>query len=285
VVHFGDQRPTVRLANSLVNYGTCVVCVANDRSARPSDLDPTAEWLIAPRNLGYGGAFVEAVRGRDSDVYVLLNTDIVLPFATFQRCLNTLLTAEDVGIVGPVLRYEDGALQSGAGRVSRWRRAPLVHTEPGVSVVDCEWVTGAVMFVRREVAEGVGMDGSFFLGGEDIDFCVRARRSGWRVQCRGDAPAIHHGSQILSGPRWSYYSARNRVWFARQNFGPAAALLSWACQAALLPRVVLADLVKRRDMTSSRLSVMGLRHAWWPKPSSSDGPLLGEPFPAQIMNW
>ena len=72
--------------------------------------------------------------------------------------------------------------------------------DPGAATVDCAWVTGAVMFVRREVAETVGMDGSFFLGGEDADFCVRARRQGWRVQCCGVAPAIHHRSRVIVGP-------------------------------------------------------------------------------------
>lgn len=285
VVHFGDPEPTVRLANLLVEFRTAVVVVANDRSARPRNLAEDVEWLVPHRNLGYGTAFALGIRGRTSDAFVLLNTDIVLSRSTFEHCLDVLLSHDDVGIVGPVLRYQDGSLQSGAARLSRWRRAPRVLVDPGAATVDCVWVTGAVMFVRREVAETVGMDGSFFLGGEDADFCVRARRQGWRVQCSGVAAAIHHRSRVIVGPRWTYYSTRNRVWFARANFGLWAAVLNWIYQAALLPRVALADLVKRRELTSLRLNLMALGHAWWRKPTAEQGPLTDEPIPARIMNW
>jgi GT2 family glycosyltransferase len=133
------------------------------------------------------------------------------------------------------------------------------------------------------VLEQIGMDGSYFLGGEDADLCVRARRAGWRVVCCGDAPVIHHGSQVISGPRWCYYAVRNRVWFARANFGVFAAALSWLHAGAMLPRVAVADLVKRRDLTSSRLSALGLAHAWWRKPVGD--PRLDEPIPSQVMRW
>jgi GT2 family glycosyltransferase len=220
VVHFGDPEPTVRLANELVGFETGgVVVVANDRSGRPPALDEGAEWIVPDRNLGYGAAFAAAVRDRSTEAFVVLNTDIVLPRATFERCLDALLRDESVGIVGPLLRHADGALQSGAADFSRWRRAPRVLFDPGPATVECAWVTGAVMFVRRAVVERVGVDGSFFLGAEDADLCVRARRAGWRVLCCGDAPAVHHGSRVISGPRWTYYAARNRVWFARAHFG------------------------------------------------------------------
>jgi GT2 family glycosyltransferase len=285
VVHYGDPRPTVRLANVLIGFGTAVVVVANDLSARPLSLHDSVEWIVPERNLGYGTAFVTATNGRASEAFVLLNTDIVLSKDTFDRCLETLLGQDDIGIVGPVLRYQDGTLQSGAARLSRWRRAPQVLVDPGTATIECAWVTGAVMFVRRAVAERVGMDGSFFLGGEDADLCVRARRQGWRVLCCGVAPATHHRSQVIAGPRWSYYATRNRVWFARANFGVGAALLNWICQALLVPRVAMADVVKRRELTSLRLHLMALAHAWRRKPTAHEGPLPGEPFPSRIMNW
>jgi GT2 family glycosyltransferase len=275
----------VDLVHRIDGYSDEIVVVANDGVSRPDGLSSTVDWIVAERNLGYGSAFMAAVHSRSSDVYLLLNNDIVLSYGAYRRCLEVLLSTSDTGIVAPVLRYADGTLQSGAARLSRWRRAPQVLVEPGPEPVECEWVTGAVMFIRREVAETIGMDGSFFLGAEDADLCLRARHAGWQVLCRGDFPATHHAGQTIHGPRWSYYSTRNRVWFVRANVGPGRALLSWLCLVALLPRVVLADLIKRRDLMSSRLVLMGLVHAWWRKPSAAEGPLPGEPFPARIMRW
>jgi hypothetical protein len=281
VVHYGDLDPTVRLAHHLAGFDTEVVVVANDGSARPGGLPDRVEWLVPERNLGYAEAFTVAVRGRSTDALVLLNNDIELPRETFERCLDTLLGDRDAGIVGPVLRRADGSLQSGAARLTRWRRVPRVLVDPGPVTVECAWVTGAVMFIRREVAARVGMDGSFFLGAEDADLCIRARRAGWRILCRGDAAAVHHGSAVI-GARWNYYSTRNRVWYTRALFGPGPAALNWVCSLAMLPRVALADLVKRGDLTGTRLCLMALAHAWWRKPAAEDGPLPGEPFPDRL---
>ncbi|MEE6259041.1 glycosyltransferase [Plantactinospora sonchi] len=285
VIHYGDPTPTIELVNKIVDYGGDVVVVANDRMRRPETLDGRAEWIVPGRNLGYAQAFMLAVRGRSTDALVLLNTDIAVPRDTWARCLHALFSDPDVGIVGPVLRHDDGSLQSGAARFSPFRRAPEVLVEPGPRTVECAWVTGAVMFIRREVVDSVGMDGSFFLGGEDADLCVRARRSGWRVLCCGDAPATHHGNRVISGPRWTYYSVRNRVWFTRANFGLGPALLNWVWAASVLPRVALVDILRRGDIMRFRLGLMALSHAWRRKPSAAEGPLPGEPFPARIMNW
>lgn len=141
------------------------------------------------------------------------------------------------------------------------------------------------MFIKQDVAECVGMDGSYFLGAEDADLCIRAQRAGWLVVCCGDASATHFGSQVISGPRWNYYATRNRVWFARANFGFWCAALNWLYAVICLPRVALADLIKRRDFTSSRLALLALRHAWCTKPDRGHGSLAAEPLAARVMRW
>ena len=285
IVHYGDPSPTVALANQLAEFDTDVVVVANDRSTRPDTLGSHAVWQIPERNLGYGLAFMAAVRDCTSRACVVLNTDLVIDKRTFNRCLDVLFSAPDVGVVGPVLHYADGALQSGAGTFRRWRRAPSARTSPGRGPAECQWVTGAAMFIRLEVVRTVGMDGSFFLGSEDADLCLRATRAGWRVLCCGDAPATHYGGRVIAGPRWSYYATRNRIWFVRTHFGMLPSALNWLWSLALLPRVIVADVIKRRSLLSSRLTVMALMHAVWSKPDAAHGPLATEPIPARIMRW
>lgn len=285
IVHYGPTEPTVDLVRRIDGYPDEIVVIANDGAPRPPDLPTAVDWIVAERNLGYGAAFTAAVRGRSTDAYLLLNNDIVLSHAAYRRCLDVLVSAPDTGIVAPVLRYADGTLQSGAARLSRWRRAPLVLVEPGPAPVECEWVTGAVMFIRREVAETIGMDGSFFLGAEDVDLCVRARRNGWRVVCCGDAPAVHHRSQVITGPRWTYYSIRNRVWLARANFGPVSVVLSWLAGLLALPRLAVGDALLRKDFSVSRLGMLALAHAWMRKPARADGPRPDEPLAGRVIRW
>jgi len=96
---------------------------------------------------------------------------------------------------------------------------PWCLWSPARVTVECDWVTGAVMFVRREVIAAIGMDGSFFLGAEDADLCVARpagrlaggvlrRRAGGTPWIEGQSPAA---VELLLG-------AQPRV-FARANFG------------------------------------------------------------------
>lgn len=285
VVHYGPVEPTVAVALSVLPLVGEVVVSVNDGSARPDGLPVTVRWVVMERNLGYAAAFDRAVRGVDADVFVLLNNDVEISPDCFTRCVEVMAGDPQIGVLGPVLRHPDGSLQSGAGVLTRWARVPRSRIEPGPGVTDCEWVTGATMFLREELLRTAGMDGSYFLGYEDTDFCVRARRAGYRVVCHGAAPAIHHGSTVISGPRWSYYAPRNRVWFARACFGVPVAVLTWLQQVVKLPRIALADVVKRRDLTSTRLSLLAAAHAWMRKPSAAEGPRVDEPLPSRVMRW
>lgn len=284
IVHYGAMEPTLKLVADLKSHDADVVVVANDLALRPAGLDRTTEWIIPPRNLGYGGAIRLAYEGRKSRFFVFLNTDIVLPLPTFERCIQALHN-EGVGISAPVLRFPNGRLQSGAAELTRWRKAPKVLIDPGPRTVSCGWVTGAIMFARAEVLGEVGIDGSYFLGAEDADLCLRARRSGWSVVCCGEVSATHHGAQTIVGPRWTYYVIRNRVWFVRANFGRTATCLAWAWSALCTLRILIADILKLRGLTASRLAAMALRDSLRRKPSLRDGPLDDEPRPASIVTW
>jgi len=56
-----------------------------------------------------------------------------------------------------------------------------------------DWVLGACMMVRREAYEGVGgMDERFFLYLEDVDWCYRMKKHGWKVCYVPRAVMKHH---------------------------------------------------------------------------------------------
>jgi GT2 family glycosyltransferase len=283
VVHYGPPNETVRVAHSALTYSTSVVVVANDRSLRPTGLDQRVVWLVPARNLGFGDGFTWGARHRPAEILLALNNDVIVGEDCVRACVEAF-SDEGIGVVGPVLRYEDGSLQAGAGTLSKVFGAPRPGNDPGIGDSDCVWVSGAVFFVRASTLYSVGMDGSYFLGYEDSDFCIRARSAGWRVHYVGSASAVHFGSRVI-GPRWTYYYTRNRVWFVRSQYGRSRGLAMWIWLALHFPRVILGGLVKRRDTTASRLMVLGLRHALRPKPNAAEGPWKDEPMPAAVMTW
>lgn len=61
-----------------------------------------------------------------------------------------------------------------------------------------DWVTGAIFFVRREAIDQVGMlDENIFMYGEDLEWCKRFKKAGWKIGYTPITKIIHHerGSQ------------------------------------------------------------------------------------------
>jgi GT2 family glycosyltransferase len=57
---------------------------------------------------------------------------------------------------------------------------------------ELDWVSGALLAIRRPVFEGLGgFDERYFLYHEDVDFGTRARTAGYRILCR-PAVRLHH---------------------------------------------------------------------------------------------
>lgn len=278
VVHYGAVEPTVSVANAAVAYSTRVLVVANDGRTRPPALATAADWIVPTRNLGFGEAANLAISHAVDGLVVLLNNDIILDASTVAACVEEFKDSS-VGVVGPVLRHSDGSLQSGAAQLSRVMGLAQARRDPGPAVVDCDWVTGAVLFTRLSVLKDLRMDGSYFLGREDTDFCFRARAAGYRVRCVGTTSAVHHGSQVIGGALWSYYSSRNAAWFADAYFGRGRGALVRLWLAALLGRVLMADLLKRHSFVHSRMAALGIAHSLKPKPSITQGPWRCEPVP------
>jgi GT2 family glycosyltransferase len=67
---------------------------------------------------------------------------------------------------------------------------PGVHRSRDVrGLVDCDWICGACLMVRREVADAFAW--RQFGSGDDFDYCIQIRESGWRIAATGDAQVIH----------------------------------------------------------------------------------------------
>jgi GT2 family glycosyltransferase/glycosyltransferase involved in cell wall biosynthesis len=143
-----------------------------------------------------------AVTRPDRDV-VLLNSDIEAR-PGWLACLQYAASQEqDIGIVGAQLVYPDGRIQF-AGTMRnrgapewfdhRYRFKPEGWGPAGQAGAVLA-VTGACMYVRREVLERVGLlDERYPMAYEDVDWCLRAWQSGFRVLYFPAARLVHHES-------------------------------------------------------------------------------------------
>jgi hypothetical protein len=159
---------------------------------------PWARLHASGANVGFArGANAGAALAR-GDVLVFLNPDAAVAPGALATLVGALAAAPEAGIAGGGLVDEDGAWQPAAARFGVLshlvcdtslgrlgaRRRRRVHA--------VDWVYGTFMAVRRDVFEGLGgFDGSYFLYGEDLDLCHRARAQGWRTIHVPEAGAVH----------------------------------------------------------------------------------------------
>lgn len=160
------------------------------------------------------------------DVLLLLNDDTEAINDGWLEPMLGLIEQEDVGVVGPLLRYESTRLQS-AGHVSHSggvnNLAPgMVPYYPardfGASHCSSErtGVTGACLMIRREVyLSSGGMSPAFPGSFNDVDLCFRLRELGYRVVWTPLAeffhfesltrdPSIDAGTDALLKARWAH---------------------------------------------------------------------------------
>ncbi|HLI47640.1 MAG TPA: glycosyltransferase family 2 protein [Chthonomonas sp.] len=155
---------------------------------------PQVRLLVNPSNLGFGAgnnAALPHARGR----YVLfLNSDTLVTQGSLSALVHFADEHPDVGIVGPKLLNADGTLQYscrrypnlGAGLFrntllgrlfpnNRYATDYLMKDWDHASVRDVDWVSGAALFIRRELIEQIGgFDEDFYMYCEDVDLCWRA---------------------------------------------------------------------------------------------------------------
>lgn len=230
--------------------------------------------LALGENRGYAGGMNAGLafwreRGAAAPVLIITPDATVLP-DTLRRLLAELESTPDAGIVGPlVVHSRDGDGWYSAGGVVDARRVrahPHTAAPATDAPFDADWIDGCTMLVRRELADAQELDARFFIYFEEIDFCLRARRAGWRVRVVPGAVVDHPKAPGTLPPYYFYYMVRNRYLFWRKNFGlraPRVALAvawmtarSWAAAA----RAALA----RSPAAGGRLrdARLQLRAAW-----------------------
>ncbi len=88
---------------------------------------------------------------------------------------------------------------------------------------------GAAMLVRREVIDQIGgLDESFFMYQDDIDWCLRGKERGIGSVYVPSAVADHKVSdnRAIQTPFRAYHSARSRILLARKHLSPPH-FLAW----------------------------------------------------------
>lgn len=209
---------------------------SDDTASRVREAFPSIAVVRLPVNRGYSAAVNAGVAASRGEILLLLNSDTrVTALAPF---VEAFARDAKLGIAGAQLVDADGALQWSGGKqpTALWmvvlvsgileRRRPRRVVRRRPAAVD--WVSGAAMAIRRPVWNAIGpMREDFRFYAQDLDFCIRAKRSGWTIRLIADVRVEHrHGATIARDRDQPY--APELLWLDLLTWGRGEYGEAWA---------------------------------------------------------
>lgn len=151
-------------------------------------------------NKGFPAAVNQGVRAASGDVIVLLNNDVIVTpgWTRLEQWLHKY------DIVGPVTNYSSGAqkveLPIYADTEGLLKEAAYwFKNNEGISE-PVNWVIGFCMAFRKSLFEEIGdfCEDIWPCNGEEIDFCLRAKKAGYSIGIANDVYVHHFGSKTIA---------------------------------------------------------------------------------------
>lgn len=245
VLNWNGLNDTLECLESLsrLDYPVYEVMVVDNGSSDGSvsvirERFPFVTVIENGENLGYVGGNnigLRHVLAQGVDYALLLNNDTEVAPASLRLLVGAAEADPAVGIAGPTIYYYDQpqVIWSAGGAID-WRRGQTWMVglnerdegQFGQEPREVDFVTGCALLVKRAVLEQVGLlDERFFAYYEETEWCVRARRAGFKVVHVPRAHIWHKISPVAQAdsPLVHYYMTRNRLLFLKATgAGPRA---------------------------------------------------------------
>jgi GT2 family glycosyltransferase len=197
-------------------YADYEVIVVDNGSKEPATNDLFKRWRerepdrmrVLPLSIPFNYAKINnyAVAQTDGHFVLLLNNDTEVMSGDWMTAMVEQAQRPAIGAVGALLLYPDGTVQHAGIVIQMGGVAGHVHRyAPGgahgyfgalKTVTNYSAVTAACLMVRRELYDQVGgMDEEFLVAFNDVDFCLKLRRAGYRNVFLPHVVLLHHESR------------------------------------------------------------------------------------------
>lgn len=144
------------------------------------------------------------------DTFLIANPDI-----SVHGCdrMEMLSASQWFDIWGFTMRQEGSSYYG--GEIDSWRLSGgLVTDQPEERYASVEFVSGSLMVIKKMVIDRVGpFSTEYGMYYEDVDYCVRARKAGFRIGIDRDVEYVHYEvsqhdtakKQRLRESRWKFF--------------------------------------------------------------------------------
>jgi len=182
-----------------------------------------ANFIKNEENLGFAIGNNVGIRfslERMADYVCLLNNDAEIENDFIGKLVQAMEKDPKIGIVGPVI-FNGGNKQVwfSEGKID-WLRMKAIHSAKFQTkeTYETQFITGCAMMIRSEIFNEIGLlDEDFFLYWEDVDFCYRAKRAGFKNVVVTSAWAYHFEKSQHRMENKTYWLVISGLTFFKKN--------------------------------------------------------------------
>ncbi|SHK24285.1 glycosyltransferase family 2 protein [Tepidibacter formicigenes] len=252
IVNFKTYELTKQTINSIIqnenNISYEIILVdnaSNDGSIEKLEKDFRKEInnnvikiIKNKENLGFSKANNIGIKISKGEYILTLNSDTVIVDDCLNKCLKYIKKDNNIGALGCKVLLPDGKLDKPCKRGFPTPQASLFYMlkldklfsnikkfgqynltyldENEINEVDS--LVGAFMIIPKKIINEVGMlDEDFFMYGEDIDWCYRIKKSGYKIIYYPGAKIIHYKGSSAKKKRFKTIYEFHRAMYLFYN--------------------------------------------------------------------
>lgn len=193
---------------------------------------------------GYAAGVNEGLRKAIKDgcqLFAVANPDIKLDSLARRSLDEGGLDQLDQFDISGFAMHQQGKTYYG-GAIDRWRMSGgLIGKKPAKRFTEVDFVSGSLMLIKKSVVDKIGFfDESYFMYYEEVDFCYRAKKAGFKVGI-DSKQSYEHFETSQDNPKKAFYLLKNRFKFL-MKYG---SFKQKAREFFRLPKTVFEEVKKR----------------------------------------
>lgn len=253
ILNWNGKNDTVECLQSLkkLNYSNYEIVVIDNGSTDTSvqlikEEYPDINIIYNHKNLGFAEGMNRGIRMIKTrypelkDYHVLLlNQDVIIEPDFLEKLVEKAEANKETGIVGPKIYYKQEKGESEeilwscgnefvSGKAFKMEIPYVTSALVGCWEVDkgqydnltyVEALPACCMLIKSKVFEDIGLlDAYFFLLHEDDDFCIRAKKAGYKIRIVPEAIIWHKVSTALINSTKNYASSSTVAYYWHRNW-------------------------------------------------------------------
>jgi GT2 family glycosyltransferase len=231
-------------------------------------------------NKGFASGNNQAIRIAKGNAILLLNPDTLINADVIKKTYECLVQDEKLGVTGCKVLNLDGTLQLACRRMAprpkdaffklfgisklfksnkNLTRYNLTHVSED-EFLDVDSVSGCFLMIKREVIDRIGLlDETFFMYGEEMDWCMRAKKEGYIVRYCPVGTIIHYKGESSKklGVKATYEFYRAMIiFYNKYNKGESIFLFDWIVYVGIVLLGIVA-IIKNMLTPNGRVGTKG----------------------------